>query len=96
MIQIDQANPVTTEAITVWGPEGQLAIIQEEAAEVIAAVAQYNRDRVGKDKIAEEIADFFVSAMSVIAGLDIEQEVQMEMRYKIQRLSIRIDKIKEK
>lgn len=93
MINIDFDDLITKEAIKIWGEAGQLAILQEEAAENITAVSRFNRGRVTKDKIAEEIADFFVSSMSVVKMLDIESEVKTFMEFKLDRLDERIKKI---
>lgn len=89
-INIDFDHPVTNDAIMVWGGSGQLAILQEEAAENVTAVSRYFRGRVKKEAIAEEVADFYVSSMSVVKSLGIEDDVARFMKCKIDRLERRI------
>jgi len=90
MIKIDTDNPTTNEAIKVWGDDGQLAILQEECAEVITAISRFNRKRVGAAKIGEECGDVIVCMMSVIKLLNIEDIVKKSMELKIERLEKRI------
>jgi NTP pyrophosphatase (non-canonical NTP hydrolase) len=96
MIEINTNNKTTNKAAEIWGKKGQLAILQEEAAEVISAIARYNRGRVSKDAIAEEIADVFVSCMSVIKILEIRTAVEGHMAFKINRLQERINQLNGK
>ncbi len=93
MIKINIEHPTTMAAITVWGAKGQIAILQEECAELISATARFNRERTGTDPVAEEVADVIVSLMSVINVLDIEEQVKLHMNHKIKRLERRINEI---
>lgn len=44
-------------AIEVWGVGSQLDQAQEELAECVVAINHLRRDRVGMEKLAEEMAD---------------------------------------
>jgi len=87
MIIIDTSHPVTNKAIRIWGVEGQKAILIEECAECISALARFNRKRTGKLPVAEECADVIVSMMSVIPALDIEEDVKKFIKCKLERLN---------
>lgn len=44
-------------AIEVFGADSRMRLMQEECAELIAAIAQFARGRVGVLELAEELAD---------------------------------------
>lgn len=90
-IILDLEHKNTLDAIKVWGERSQLEILQEEAGEVVTALARFKRDRCGREKVAEEIADVMVSAMSVIPMLDIQELVEYYIGAKLERLGQRIE-----
>lgn len=45
------------QALDKWGIESQLRLAQEECAELIAAINQYQRGRLSEVHVIEEIAD---------------------------------------
>lgn len=92
MITIDTDHPITNMAAEKWGILFQLDILQEEAGEVVTAISRFERGRVGKEKVAEEIADFIVSMMSVVPVLDIEEDVIRFRDSKLKRLSLLMEK----
>lgn len=96
MIEINTNDPITNEAITIWGEAGQLSILQEECAEIITAIARFDRGRVDTSAIADEIGDVIICFQSVIQVLKIEEMVKDSMIFKINRLAERIEEIKEK
>jgi NTP pyrophosphatase (non-canonical NTP hydrolase) len=91
MIIIDTNHPITNAALEKWKLDTQMDILQEESGEVVTAVSRWERGRVGKEKVAEEVADVIVSMMSVIPGLDIEDMVESYIRSKLTRLKGRIE-----
>jgi len=44
-------------AIELWGSVSQYRQLQEECAELIAAINQFDRGRISLDELAEEVAD---------------------------------------
>lgn len=88
MITIDTNNPITNRARRKWGIPYQLDILQEEAGEVVTAISRFERGRVGTEKVAEEIADFIVSMMSVVPALGIEQDIIDFKNAKLERLRV--------
>jgi len=58
------------DCIDAWGMEAQLAIAQEEAAELIVAISHWRRNRIAADKVAEEVADMslMVEQLSLMVG----------------------------
>ena len=45
------------QALAKWGDDAQMEMSVEECAEWTVAVKHYKRGRVGKEKLAEELAD---------------------------------------
>lgn len=54
--------PLARRAISRWGATKQWAMVQEECAELIAAVNRWDRGRITIDELADEIADVIIVA----------------------------------
>ena len=50
-------------AINCFGVKHQFGMIQEECAELIAALSQYQRKKIGADEVIDEIADVMIVAL---------------------------------
>lgn len=82
--------PTLIYALETWGRDEQFGMANEEFGECITAINQFKRGRIGKEKLASEIADVFIMAnqLAIIAG---ECEVQEQIEYKLRRLKSRLD-----
>lgn len=82
---------VLSEAVRTWGVEAQLRMLQEECAELIAAVNRFDRGRVGTSDLAEEIADVEImcaQARLIIGDRDVEVARQRKLRRLARRLAM--------
>lgn len=78
-------------AITKYGCTAQITMAVEEMAELLNAIAKEHRGRVTPYDIITEIADVTIMMwqMALIYG---EQDVEMEIKRKIERLKERLEK----
>jgi len=60
VISNGEAIGLYTEAIVKWGAPAQWRMVQEEAAELIAAINRLCRGRASIDDVAEEVADMAI------------------------------------
>lgn len=76
-------------AIEVFGADSRMRLIQEECAELIAAVAQFARGRVGVLELAEELADVEIMCgqLRLLVG---PGAVEAAKRAKLERLTDRV------
>ena len=74
-----------------YGTLGQLNKTKEECQELIDAIDGYLHKQDSRAHIAEEIADVRVMLMQLEYLLDIEPEVEVMMRYKVDRQLKRIE-----
>jgi NTP pyrophosphatase (non-canonical NTP hydrolase) len=85
----DEEKQILKDAVETFGIEKQLAMLQEECAELIAAVSHYNRGRCGAlDNLIEEIAD--VSIMLDQISLAFDRDITPLRTWKLERLKARI------
>ncbi len=82
---------ILDKAMKMWGVEAQMDMLVEECAELIVAVQHFKRDRVGWDKVCEEIADvrIMTSQFHTIDG--ISDMIHMREMEKIKRLEKRVN-----
>jgi len=82
---------ILNKAMKTWGVEAQMDMLAEECAELIVAIQHFKRDRVGWDKVCEEIADvrIMTSQFHTIDG--ISDMIYLREMEKIQRLEKRLD-----
>lgn len=78
-----------SEAIERFGAELQMRMVQEECAELIAAINQFTRGRLGILALAEEVADVEIMCgqMRLIVGHGAVEEVK---KSKLERLAERV------
>lgn len=72
-------------AIEAWGTEAQWRMVQEECAELIAAINRLDRGRCSVDDVADEIADVIIC----LAGIE---RVDLRVLAKLERLEKRLEK----
>lgn len=79
------------QAVDTFGADHQIGMLHEEVGELLAAINQYARGRVGKGAVVTEIADVMIMCeqMAEIFG---REETEAEKRRKIEGLA---GKIKE-
>jgi len=75
-------------ALSRWGTESQWRMLQEECAELIAAINQMERCRVPIEDVAEELAD--VEIMLGQARLMVGDLVDVAKQKKLKRLGERL------
>lgn len=81
-------------AIRTWGATKQWAMVQEECAELIAAVNRWDRGRITIDELADEIADVLIVAAQ--AAEMIPQDVIGDaITRKLDKLTRRLDEADE-
>lgn len=62
---MEEREHIYRRALSVWGSEAQLGMVQEECAELIAAIQRLKRGRVGIRAVVEEAADVAIMAEQV-------------------------------
>jgi len=70
------------EAITKWGAEAQREMAYEELGELITAIAQYRRGRVGRKEVITELADVTIMCEQLAYMLgyeDYENEIDEKL-----------------
>lgn len=74
------------EAVTKFGIESRLHLMQEEAAELIAAINQHLRGRCGVEHVLEEMGDTYIMLMqmAVIFGHKAFDDACYESKIKLQ------------
>lgn len=78
-------------ALAVWAPpQSGLPKLQEECAELIAAVNQYSYGRLASDELATEIADVLLMAVQAVEIVG-EELVLGAVKTKLARLTRRLD-----
>lgn len=75
-------------ALEKWAAAPQWRMLQEECAELIAAINQYDRGRVTEDRVAEEVADVLI--MVAQARVLLGDRVDAWLRAKLERLERRL------
>ncbi len=77
-------------ALTRWGAEEQLRMVQEEANELAVAVSHYLRQRIDAKAVAEEIADVMIMCEQAMFVLHVGGDVATAMDRKLERLDARL------
>lgn len=92
MYRRNKFDEVCLDAVDFYGGERQLAQTQEEAAELIAAISHYRREREGSlAELIEEVADMKIMMRQLMRILDAE-EVNKAVSMKIDRLEKQLKK----
>lgn len=82
---------VLLRALDVFGRDAQLSMVAEEIGELLTAVFQARRGRVGPEVIVDELADVSVVMDSVALMFGITREQILERRaFKVRRLDERV------
>ena len=83
------------QAVDTFGADHQIGMLHEEVGELLAAINQYARGRVGKGAVVTEIADVMIMCeqMAEIFG---REETEAEKRRKIEGLAGKIEGAIEK
>ena len=85
----DEEIQTLKDAVETFGIQNQLAMLQEECADLIAAVSHYNRGRSGAlDNLIEDIAD--VSILLDQISLAADRDITSLKTWKLERLKARI------
>jgi NTP pyrophosphatase (non-canonical NTP hydrolase) len=79
------------ECIKKWGVYPQLIQFYGEVGELMAAVCDFDRKRVSKQKIVDEIADvlIMINQIKVLTKVT-DSEIQIMKEYKLKRLEERL------
>jgi len=87
---VTRDDALLREAVSKLGSINQLRQAQEEAGELIAAINQYSRGRIGPSVLAEEIADMeiMIEQARVIVG---DAAVDEHKKFKLQRLRAMVE-----
>lgn len=89
-LDLARFHNTTARAVDVFGAEPQLRMLQEECAELIAAVNQYFRARQGSESsLVEEVAD--ATIMLAQARKLLGNQVDRAIERKLDRLEMRLD-----
>lgn len=69
-----------------WGTSAQKIMVMEECAELIAAISQHSRDRIGLHELADEVADveIMLDFMRLYLG---DENVDRAVELKLERLA---------
>lgn len=87
---------IMLEAISTFGQFGQLGVLQEECAELIAAVSRYRRGRPNAEhNLVEELADVSIMVKEIILAINCDEAVEKKCEIKLKQLKKRIEKYQE-
>lgn len=86
-------NEVFEKAVEKFGADEQLRMLQEECAELIAAINQFRRKRIPFNALAEELADVTVMLHQVphIYGPDSVDHINRIIEMKVRRLALKLE-----
>jgi len=86
-----EKSKIYTQCIALWGIYPQMIMVFEELAELIAAIAKYDRQRATADDVAGEIADvrIMMGQLMSVTGIS-ENQVKEKEIVKMERLKERI------
>lgn len=79
-------------AIQMFGFEKQTGMLSEECGELLSSINKFKRGRIGREEVAEEIADVIIMCVQMAHYFGY-YDVQNEISHKIPRLVERMDKI---
>jgi NTP pyrophosphatase (non-canonical NTP hydrolase) len=77
-------------AVDLWGVDAQMRMLQEECAELIAAVNRFSRERCGAEDVAEEVADVLImaeQARRIVGAADVDAAMERKLNRLARRLS---------
>lgn len=86
------AQKILKDAIELWGVDSQFGMLQEECAELIAAVNKIRRKR-SSEIVISEIADVLIMCTQAI-NIFGDEKVLESIRYKLDRLEKKIESYK--
>lgn len=86
-----RAESLYSAAIETFGSESRMRLMQEECAELIAAISQFSRGRVGVLALADELADVEIMCgqLRLIVGWG---AVESAKQSKLERLTNRVER----
>ena len=80
-----------TQALVKWGFWPQMDQLQEECAELIVACNKLRRrGEDAKPLLIDELADVAIMTQQIIYAMDVENEVEDRMKFKLKRLGERL------
>ena len=79
------------EAINKWGKDAQVNMLYEECGELITAVSQFKRGRVGYLDVMTELADVSIMVEQLAAMINYE-DYEAEKDRKLTRLKERLER----
>lgn len=79
------------EAINKWGKDAQVNMLYEECGELITAVSQFKRGRVGYLDVMTELADVSIMIEQLAAMINYE-DYEAEKDRKLTRLKERLER----
>mgnify|MGYP003345024886 FL=1 len=85
MSLLPKATIATRTALELHGDYEQRQIAVEELAELIVALKHYERGRISKRLVAEEIADVCI-VVAQLADMFGREEIETQIEYKLERL----------
>lgn len=84
-----RAEKACAGAVVQWGSEPQYRQVQEECAELIAAINRFARERVGsREAVIEETADVILCLLQMRLMLGVAVEDRLSL--KLERLELRV------
>lgn len=87
--QLSRARTLQVLAFKKWGHAAQIAMVQEECAELIAAINRRDRSRITDAQLAEEVADVLITVQALVLLLG-QKEVESAVDAKLDRLAARL------
>ena len=86
-----ERDKIYVEAITKWGWQSQVNMLVEEIGELLSALNKYERGRVDLSDVTTEVADVRIMIEQLEIILDIHDDVESEIKRKIERLKYRLN-----
>lgn len=90
-----QEKEIFREAIDYFGDTSQKIMVIEEMSELIKELCKELRDRGNTENIAEEIADVEITLAQIKMIYDIEEAVEKQRDYKLNRFANRMIELKK-
>ena len=81
--ELVRRDALLARALAVWGADAQMALVQEECAELIAMISRRARLRCSDRDVADEVADVLImatQARSIIGAAEVDAAIVRKLR----------------
>ena len=88
----EQFKEYVNKAVKKWGIMSQVSMLMEELSELLVAMNHYNRGRVDKDKVVEELVDAYMMIEEWFILIDVpKDQIKDMMKKKLEKFYGHVD-----